>query len=156
MIGLALKGTDSVPLATSLRAYLASKYTPTDVDSMTDSLSSLQTQRDAIASVRVANEGARTALSTYIAYLSALEAKVPAEALTVPFPWNDSLRPAAILAHPTVLYERCCVLFNLAACESQLATGVNRNSDEGRERARDHFCAGAAGSGGLTAAFFLT
>ena len=146
--GLAFKGAVPVPIGQSLRAYLTSKYEAGEVDKQADSIAALQACRDKVVGVRIANEGARAALVEYLAQLSSLEAKVPVDALHLSLSWNDSLRPSVTIAHSSALYERCCVVFNVAALESQMGSAIDRSSEDGKRRAREHFCAGE-GRGGV-------
>ena len=61
----------------------------------------------------------------------------------VAFTWTDSLKPRKQYTQTNWLFEQACVLFNLAAVESQLAASTKRDSPQGIEAAGKRFCAAA-------------
>ncbi|RZC42803.1 BRO1, ALIX LYPXL bnd, FUN14, DUF3824 and/or DUF1204 domain containing protein [Asbolus verrucosus] len=72
----------------------------------------------------------------YYDQLVALETKIPAQELQVPFKWKDAFDKGSIfgsrisLTIPSLSYEKICVLFNIAALQSAVAAVQSLESDD--------------------------
>lgn len=58
------------------------------------------------------------------------------------------------VAEVSAMYERCCVLFNIGALQSQIAKIQNFDSDEGLKAAAKHFQVGGVGGCGINMSIF--
>jgi hypothetical protein len=63
--------------------------------------------------------------------------------LRLAFAWSDTLRPRKSVAQASLAYEAACVLFNLGACEAQIAANTNRDTAAGIEAAGRRFATAA-------------
>ena len=81
----------------------------------------------------------------YHAQIVAMQDKFPIyeTGVRVAFSWADTFHPKKICTQSSWKYEIGCVLFNLAACQWQLATTTTRNSPAAIESVAKLFCSAA-------------
>ena len=78
---------------------------------------------------------------SYHDQLAAVQNKVPVNEVQIPFKWKDAFDKGSFfggrisLTIPSFSYEKICVLFNVAAYNSQAASEQNFESDEGLQKA---------------------
>lgn len=53
--------------------------------------------------------------------------------------WSSTVSVLLLAAETSSMYERCCVLFNIGALQSQIAKSQNFDSDDGLKTAAKHF-----------------
>lgn len=145
MFGLQLKTTKKVDLRTPLRSYLFFLYSqnsssPGDAEIETSkhdvSLSTLQTLRDRLLLINVANTGALQALTDYYLQLESVSKRFPFASsgyhcAPIVFEWSDTLSQTRnFVGNSSWEYERACCLFNIAVVESGMAAVIDRREQE--------------------------
>lgn len=83
---------------------------------------------------RYASSSLGLKLSQKVVYLVVVESPYVSLAQ---LPWGNIV--LFLLAETSATYERCCVLFNIGALQSQIAKAQNFDSDEGLKTAAKHF-----------------
>jgi programmed cell death 6-interacting protein len=88
-----------------------------------------------------ANDAAKEAILKYLQQIEWVKDKLPVSdtQITVRFAWDDSFSGKSITGIADWKYERLCLLFNLAALESQVGASVSRTTKEGIKEAARHF-----------------
>lgn len=91
------------------------------------------------------NEAALELLNGYYDQLCALETKIPAQELQIPFKYKDAFDKGTIfggrmsLTLTSLAYEKVCTLFNIAALQSSIAASQNLENDDGLKLASKLF-----------------
>lgn len=141
LLSVPLKKATDIDLVRPLSNLIKISYNNLDASKFNEieqSISKFNHQRS--ATVCKAFEKSENSLQLYYTYydqLSALEAKIIVQDFQVPFKWKDAFDKGSIfggrmsLTYSSLVYEKICVLFNIAALQSCLAVMQNLNDDEG-------------------------
>jgi programmed cell death 6-interacting protein len=151
LIAVPAKKTSEVDLVKPLKNLIASYYSsseqPVSFDESIEALNKLR--KDSCSkNVDFKHDASLTLLEKYYDQLNSLEAKCPPTEIQIPFKWKDSLVTSSFLGSPSltissIAYEKVCILYNMAAAQSQLATGLVSDSlsnDAAMKSAAKYFC----------------
>ncbi|XP_063308033.1 programmed cell death 6-interacting protein isoform X2 [Pelobates fuscus] len=139
-ISVPLKKTSEVDLAKPLTKFIQSVYPAgddrTDYCRAADELNKLR--KSAVGRPLDKHEGSLETVMRYYDQLCSVEPKFPftESQLCLTFTWKDAFDKGSIfggsvkLALPSLGYEKTCVLFNIGALASQIATEQNLDNDE--------------------------
>uniref|UniRef100_A0A182NM28 BRO1 domain-containing protein n=1 Tax=Anopheles dirus TaxID=7168 RepID=A0A182NM28_9DIPT len=149
LLSVPLKKPSEVDLAKPLKTLIQSNYRNLEAQQMNaigEAISELnQLRNTAVWKVFDKQESGLELNYRYYDQLCALESKIPAQELQVPFKWKDAFDKGSIfggrmsLTLTSIGYERTCVLFNLAALQSVVASSQSIENDEGLKQAAKLF-----------------
>ncbi|ESO86831.1 hypothetical protein LOTGIDRAFT_207048 [Lottia gigantea] len=147
-LAVPLKKTYEVDFAKPLRSFIQNTYTSAEPDDYNSALSEFNKLRNLMITKSVdKHESALEVLYRYYDQLIAIENKLPIteNQIRVLFKWKDAFDEGSLfsgrrtLAIASGAYERVCMLFNIAALQSQIAAVQNNDSDEGLKTAAKYF-----------------
>jgi len=134
MLAVSLKETSDVDLVKPIKSFISASRSVSGAENV--ALAELQTLRNKmVLTIKNKNytEAALVDMQTYFDQLGNLETRVPFNKLKIYFKWLDSFDNRSWLGGSipytmttNLLYEKACVLFNIAA----LATQISRNSQK--------------------------
>uniref|UniRef100_A0A182QIB3 BRO1 domain-containing protein n=1 Tax=Anopheles farauti TaxID=69004 RepID=A0A182QIB3_9DIPT len=149
LLSVPMKKPSEVDLAKPLKTLIQSNYRNLEAQQMnaiSEAISELnQLRNTAVWKVFDKQESGLELNYRYYDQLCALESKIPAQELQVPFKWKDAFDKGSIfggrmsLTLTSIGYERTCVLFNLAALQSAVASNQSVDNDEGLKQAAKLF-----------------
>lgn len=150
LISVPTKKTSEVDLVKPLKNIISSTFSTADqpVD-YSDAISEFHRLRVAATKGQERNDASLDALSRYYDQLRAIESKIPASEVQVPFKWKDAFDKGSIfggrisLTVPSLGYEKICVLFNIGALSTQIAEAQNLDCEEGLQKANKRLQAAA-------------
>ncbi|XP_013102733.1 programmed cell death 6-interacting protein [Stomoxys calcitrans] len=141
LLGVPLKKPAEVDVEKPLNNLIQSTYSgasPEAKESYKSAVQQFARQRNAaIWKFFEKYESSLEIVYAYYDQISALETKIPVNELQIPFKWKDAFDKGSIfggrisLTHTSLSYEKVCVLFNIAALQSNVAAVQPMDSDEG-------------------------
>ncbi|KAJ1520851.1 hypothetical protein ONE63_003939 [Megalurothrips usitatus] len=146
-IAAPLKKPTEVDIVKPLKNLISASYSTADKpEDYSDAINELSKIRsNAVWRVFEKYESSLEVIYGYYDQLSALEAKIPAHEVQIPFKWKDAFDKGTIfggrisLTVSSLSYEKVCVLFNIAALQSAVASSQSLVSDEGLKLAAKLF-----------------
>uniref|UniRef100_A0A8C2ISR5 Programmed cell death 6-interacting protein n=1 Tax=Cyprinus carpio TaxID=7962 RepID=A0A8C2ISR5_CYPCA len=142
-ISVPLKKSSEVDLVKPLSKFVTSTYPPgeeqTEYLRAVEELNKLR--KSALGRPLDKHESSLEILLRYYDQLCAIEPKFPFTELCLTFTWKDAFDKGSLfggsvkLALASVGYEKTCVLFNVGALASQIASEQNLDNDEGLKTA---------------------
>lgn len=142
IVAIPLKKASDVDVLKPLKNIITSRYQSTDQESYIGAVNEFSKLRsNAVARSLDYHESSLDILYRYYDQIVALESKIPASELQIPFKWKDAFDKGSLFGgrySKTVAmlsFERACVMFNIAAMQSQVAATQSHDSDEGLKAA---------------------
>ncbi|XP_012231815.1 programmed cell death 6-interacting protein [Linepithema humile] len=146
LIAIPLKKPSDVDITKPLTNVIKSTYnSPGSQKDYTEAISEFSKLRNnALWRAFEKYESSLQVIYSYYDQLCALEGKIPAHELQIPFKWKDAFDRTIFggklsLTISTLAYEKVCVLFNIAALQSSVAATQSLDSDEGLKLAAKLF-----------------
>ncbi|KAJ3552536.1 hypothetical protein NM688_g4103 [Phlebia brevispora] len=140
MISIPRKTTDEVDWTGPIRSAIAQSYGEDPDNYATECANLHRCRQDAVKGAG-SDMTARDLLYKYFGQLELLELRF-AE-IRVNFPWRDAFTNK-LTTQTSIAYEKACIIFQIAATHSSIASSQNRSDPEGLKRAFYYFrtCAG--------------
>ncbi|KAK3913615.1 Programmed cell death 6-interacting protein [Frankliniella fusca] len=146
-IAAPLKKPTEVDIVKPLKNLISASYSTADKpEDYSDAINELSKIRNnAVWRVFEKYESSLEVIYGYYDQLCALEAKIPAHEVQIPFKWKDAFDKGTFfggrisLTVSSLSYEKVCVLFNIAALQSAVASSQSLVSDEGLKLAAKLF-----------------
>ncbi|XP_046563648.1 LOW QUALITY PROTEIN: programmed cell death 6-interacting protein-like [Haliotis rubra] len=139
-LAVPLKKTYDVDLVKPLRSFIQNTFSSAEPDDYNHALSEFNKLRNLMINKSVdKHESALEVLYRYYDQVAAIESKLPIteNQIRVQFKWRDAFDEGGFLAGKRTLaiasglYEKVCMLFNIAALQTQIASVQNQDSDDG-------------------------
>ena len=151
LIAVPAKKTSEVDLVKPLKNLIASYYSSSEQPvSFDEAIEALNKMRKDCTNKNLdfKHDASVSLLEKYYDQLNSLEAKCPPTEVQVPFKWKDSMTTSSFLGSPSltmssIAYEKVCILYNIAAAQSQLATALvcdSLSNDQAMKSAAKYFC----------------
>ncbi|XP_055902668.1 programmed cell death 6-interacting protein [Eupeodes corollae] len=140
LLGVPLKKPSEVDIVKPLTNLIQSTYSGPGSDKVNYSEAVTEFSKQRNTAIWKFFDKYEASLETVYAYydqICALEAKIPVNELQVPFKWKDAFDKGSIfggkisLTLTSLLYEKVCVLFNIAALQSSIAASQALDNDDG-------------------------
>ncbi|XP_057660109.1 programmed cell death 6-interacting protein [Diorhabda carinulata] len=139
LLSIPLKKPSDVDLITPLKNLIQSRYSTADKpEDCSEAINEFSKQRsNAIWKAFEKYESSLEIIYGYYDQIVALESKIPPQELQVPFKWKDAFDKGNLfgtrmsLTITSLSFEKVCVLFNIAALQSNVAAAQSVESDEG-------------------------
>ncbi|KAG7172531.1 programmed cell death 6-interacting protein-like [Homarus americanus] len=135
--GVPLKRASDIDILKPLKNLITSRYQTAEQESYIGPINDLAKLRTlAVCRTLDYHESSLETLYRYYDQIVALESKIPAAEIQIPFKWKDAFDRGSIfggrisLTVASLLYEKVCVLYNIAALQSQVAAAQSSDSDE--------------------------
>ncbi|XP_067933589.1 programmed cell death 6-interacting protein-like [Watersipora subatra] len=134
------KSTSEVDLIKPLRNFIKATFPDTSPDDYEKALTEFHRMRShAVGKFNDKHESAIEAVGKYYDQLAAVESKLPftEDQVRVSFTWYDAFAKSSIIGGRPKLsialgaFEKVCLLFNIAALQSQVASVQSRETDDG-------------------------
>ncbi|XP_075232004.1 programmed cell death 6-interacting protein-like protein AliX isoform X2 [Lycorma delicatula] len=146
-ISVPLKKPTDVDIVKPLKNVIDSTYSTSDKpEDYTEQINELSKLRStAVWRVFEKYESSLEVIYSYYDQLVALEAKIPPTEVQIPFKWKDAFNKGSFfggrisLTISSLAYERVCVLFNIAALQSAVASAQSMENDDGLKLAAKLF-----------------
>ena len=143
LLSVPLKQTGDVDLVKPLKSVVSSSRSLNTTD--TNSLAELQTLRNRMVAViknQEVSEAALESLQNYFDQIGNLELKIPFNKTKIYFKWLDAFDKGSWFGgnipytmSTNLLYEKACVLFNIAALSTRIGAAQDLSVDEGMKKA---------------------
>ncbi|KAF2349567.1 BRO1 domain [Trinorchestia longiramus] len=137
VFGIPLKKASDVDILKPLKNLITSRYQSTEQESFISAINEFAKLRsNAVCRTLDYHENSLELLYRYYDQLVALEGKIPAAEIQIPFKWKDAFEKGSIFGSRTsktvssLGYEKACVMFNIAALQSQVAGVQSPDSDD--------------------------
>ncbi|CAL1536222.1 unnamed protein product [Lymnaea stagnalis] len=139
-ISVPLKKTYEIDFVKPLRTFIQNTFTQANPDDYHQALSEFNKLRNAMITKSLdKHESALEVLYRYYDQLVAIENKLPIaeNQIRVQFKWRDAFDEGGFLSAKRTLaiasgaYEKVCLLFNIAALQSQIAAAQNHEHSDG-------------------------
>ncbi|GLV31978.1 ALG-2 interacting protein X [Carabus blaptoides fortunei] len=139
LIAIPLKKPSEVDIVKPLKNLIQSTYSTADKpEDYSDAINELSKLRNnAIWRAFEKYESSLELIYSYYDQLCALEGKIPAHEVQIPFKWKDAFDKGSIfgsrisLTVSSLAYEKVCILFNIAALQSAVAAAQSFENDDG-------------------------
>lgn len=147
-LAVPLKQTQEVELIKPLRSFIQNTFSQVEPDDYNHALNEFSKLRNLMIAKSVdKHESALEVLYRYYDQLCAIENKLPIaeNQIRVNFKWRNAFDKESLFGGKQILgiasgaYEKVCILFNIAALQSQIAEVQNHDSDEGLKTSAKYF-----------------
>ncbi|CAB3369072.1 Hypothetical predicted protein [Cloeon dipterum] len=143
LLAVPLKKPSDIDVIKPLRNLVASVYSTSDkpVDYSEEISEFSKLRNSALWKAFEKYESSLELIYCYYDQLCAMEAKIPAHEVQIPFKWKDAFDRGSLfggrlsLTISSLAYEKVCVMFNIAALQSCVAANQTMETDEGRKLA---------------------
>jgi len=142
LLSVPLKVVGDVDLVKPLNTVLKGKSYPPSVSASLASLQALRTRMVAVIKGAEVSDAALEVMQSYYDQLGYLETKIPFNQAKIYFKWLDAFDKGGWLGgtvaytmSTSLLYEKACVLFNVAAISTKLAAAQDLGEEDGLRRA---------------------
>ncbi|XP_048781055.2 programmed cell death 6-interacting protein-like isoform X3 [Ostrea edulis] len=147
-LAVPLKQTQEVELTKPLRSFIQNTFSQAEPDDYNHALNEFSKLRNLMIAKSVdKHESALEVLYRYYDQLCTIENKLPIaeNQIRVNFKWRNAFDKESLFGGKQILgiasgaYEKVCMLFNIAALQSQIAEVQNHESDEGLKTSAKYF-----------------
>ncbi|XP_063423145.1 programmed cell death 6-interacting protein-like isoform X1 [Mytilus trossulus] len=147
-LAVPLKQTQEVEFIKPMRSFIQNTFSQADPDDYNKALNEFSKLRNLMIAKSVdKHDSALEILYRYYDQVVAIENKLPIaeNQIRVNFKWRDAFDKESLFSGKRILaiasgsYEKVCMLFNIAALQTQIAEVQNHDSDEGLKTSAKYF-----------------